>query len=631
MTKFSDQLFASMTGKDQSSSLYHWLMHFDESLLNHFHRIFHNYAGPDNHWNESQIRMFWEYVQEEHFGGRLSAILSNNEMDFGEFLQYMSSPAADAQAPALEEDLSLPLTDYFISSSHNTYLTGNQLSSDSSTKAYVDVLLHGCRCIEIDVWDGKEFYMHEEEEDNKGQMRPLTKREKLGIKLGSWIVEKFEKPEVIDIIGTVEDRMSELIHAEPRVLHGFTLTKEISFRDVCDTVRRYAFLASDLPLIVSLEVHCTPLQQGIMVSIMEEAWKEFLLPTPDIEPDSLPSPADLKRKILIKVKYAPSEKTPGSTISDTKSIHSIEMQTSPEENRPKNAKPAKIIPRLSQLGIYTRGVSFKSITQPEASMPNHIFSLSEPAAIELHRKQPLELFNHNKNYLMRTYPSGTRIDSLNFDPNPFWRMGIQIVALNWQTWDVGMMLNEGMFSGTDGYILKPKGYRSSDKSTSLGEEPVIPQVTLNQLAIKILAVQGIPIDNTSDDPDDFRPYVKVELHTDAYISTPIQTNNESGHARGTKYRAQTTIKEGISSDFMAELLEFQNVECVIPELAFVTFIVMNDVVGPDVLAAWACIRLDRLRSGYRLVRLMDKRGNKCRCLLLVHITQTFSKSLLKSQ
>jgi hypothetical protein len=300
------------------------------------------------------------------------------------------------------------------------------------------------------------------------------------------------------------------------------------------------------------------------------------------------------------------------------------MQTTAQEKNPKRVKPAKIIPSLSRLGVYTRGVSFKSIRQPEAFMPNHIFSLSEPAAIQLHRTQPLELFNHNKDFLMRTYPAGTRIDSLNFDPNPFWRMGIQVVALNWQTWDVGMMLNEGMFSGTDGYVLKPKGYRSSAESTSIHEEPTIPQMALNRLAIKILAIQDIPLANTNDNPNDFRPYVKVELHTDAYISSLIQYDNESGHVKGTKFRAQTTNRKGTSPDFEGEVLDFQNVECVIPQLAFVSFIVMNDVVGPDVLAAWACIRLDRLKSGYRVISLLDKQGGASRGVMLVHITQRFA-------
>ena len=42
----------------------------------------------------------------------------------------------------------------------------------------------------------------------------------------------------------------------------------------------------------------------------------------------------------------------------------------------------------------------------------------------------------------------------------------------------------------------------------------------------------------------------------------------------------------------------------------------------DALAAWACIRLDRLRAGFRFVRLLDAKGLATAGLLLVKVEKT---------
>jgi len=465
-----------------------------EPVLRHLSDIFKFHADKsDKTWHKDQLATFIKHVQDDDETSAPPELLARAEIDMSGFIQYITSPSGNIMAPLPSQDLSWPLSNYYISSSHNTYLTGNQLYSDSSTDAYKNVLLRGCRCIEIDVWDGDESDSESSSDDSNADADKTQKRKdmakKAKDKLPSSLAARLEKtslgkrfekfveqktqPKPATAASTPAEKPAPAAGGgrrggtttrgepaaaaaaaaaaaplaktaskgstltEPRVLHGYTLTKEVSFRDVCVAIGDYAFAVSDLPLIVSLEVHCGPVQQEMMVSIMEEVWKDFLVPQPSKEADILPPPGELRKKILVKVKYAPPTKdaaaaAPASPEAGLDHVHSEENNLPPEVAKKKAKKPSKIIQALSQLGIYTRGVSFKSLEQPEASMPTHVFSLSEKGVMEVHQKSGPALFHHNKSFLMRAYPSGLRITSSNLDPVVFWRKGIQIVALNWR-------------------------------------------------------------------------------------------------------------------------------------------------------------------------------------------------------
>jgi phosphatidylinositol phospholipase C, delta len=139
---------------------------------------------------------------------------------------------------------------------------------------------------------------------------------------------------------------------------------------------------------------------------------------------------------------------------------------------------------LLELLVYTVGVKCRGINKKEHYAPEHMFSLSENTANKMFKRDGMvDLIKHNRTHLVRVYPKGTRVSSTNFVPQQYWSAGIQLVALNWQTYggfvlmlvdkrptnhrpDLGYVINHAMFqrNGRSGYVLKPLALRSQDKS-----------------------------------------------------------------------------------------------------------------------------------------------------------------------
>jgi hypothetical protein len=301
-----------------------------------------------------------------------------------------------------------------------------------------------------------------------------------------------------------------------------------------------------------------------MVEIMEETFKGFLVDSSSADDKNLPSPSDLQEKILIKVKYSPPASLKDESPENLNKVATASSyQSEGDDAQGQKEKPSKIIAALSRLGIYTRSYHFKSLSQPEATVPTHVFSLSEGALSEVHKTDPEGLFNHNKNYLMRAYPRGTRISSSNLDPAPFWRQGVQMVALNWQRIDTGIMLNEAMFANSGGWVLKPPSHRSaatySAEASGHG----------SSFSVQFIAGQNIQPPERVE-PDELKPYIKCELHVE--IPNEWENLTTAKENAGDEFKEKIKPVKGVHPDFKSQTLQFNKLPSVVPELSFVRYV-----------------------------------------------------------
>lgn len=516
------------------------------------------------------------------------------------FCRYLMS---DENAPVFLDRLELyqemdhPLAHYFISSSHNTYLTGRQFGGKSSVEMYRQVLLAGCRCVELDCWDGKG-----------------------------------------------EDQ-------EPIITHGKAMCTDILFKDVIQAIKETAFVTSEYPVILSFENHCSKYQQYKMSKYCEDLFGDLLLKqaleSHPLEPGRpLPSPNDLKRKILIKNKrlkpevekkqlealksmMEAGESAAPANILEDDNEEEIESADQEEEAHPEykfgselsaddfSHKEAvansvkkglvtvedeqawmasykyvgattNIHPYLSTMINYAQPVKFQGFhVAEERNIHYNMSSFNESVGLGYLKTHAIEFVNYNKRQMSRIYPKGGRVDSSNYMPQIFWNAGCQMVSLNYQTPDLAMQLNQGKFeyNGSCGYLLKPDFMRRPDRTFDPFSETPVDGVIAATCSVQVISGQFL-----SDKK--IGTYVEVDMY-----GLPTDTIRK-------EFRTRMVMNNGLNPVYNEESFVFRKV--ILPDLAVLRIAVYDDnnkLIGQRILP------LDGLQAGYRHISLRNE-GNK---------------------
>lgn len=166
-------------------------------------------------------------------------------------------------------------------------------------------------------------------------------------------------------------------------------------------------------------------------------------------------------------------------------------------------------------------------------------------------------------------------------------------------------------------LTSSEGYRPDVVGKTTPNKTI--EKTLSELTFTFYAAQSIPVPPEDKSDKSFEPYIKVELHVDASDGKPGSHIQHGGHEREGEYKSRTRTHKGRDIDLGGEKLEFKNITGLVDELTFVRFTVRDDEIGRDDLAAWACVRLDRLGEGYRLIHLMDTEGASTDSVVLVKV------------
>eukprot|EP00927_Polykrikos_kofoidii_P029711 TRINITY_DN25649_c0_g1_i1.p1 TRINITY_DN25649_c0_g1~~TRINITY_DN25649_c0_g1_i1.p1 ORF type:complete len:994 (-),score=125.80 TRINITY_DN25649_c0_g1_i1:203-3184(-) len=564
-------------------------------------------AGDGVHLD--QVPELWSRAMGRMTGAHL--VVDNGETCLTEagFSEIMCSEANTIFDPQRQQtvfqDMTRPLSHYWIASSHNTYLEGDQLLGTSDLQQYVSVLMRGCRCVEIDVWDS-----------DSGD------------------------------------------YGDPMVTHGWTATSRLKFSDVIRVCLDYGFVASEYPLILSLEVHCKTTQLIRIGEILERILGDSLLRLPAGEPFDameLVSPLAARKMVIVKgrvpgqilplwrrrvklsvdtVLMGPEETGNGhlgksGTIIDSGNkgvsgwLRYLRLQRRPSSDamhstQSWNDQSKAVVPFGDENGCCQKGEQTEEVEEEEPKLldfaknlyliscklskdhdvyPCNIVSLNEVKAARFVSKNSLDFVReYHSRHVSRVYPHSTRISSDNYDPVPMWLAGFQIVALNYQNSDSPNRFNEGLFfheNGRSGYVLKPPEVLSPCSTK---------EVSGCRVQLAVLSGHCLP----SPKHEVLNPLVRVTVNGMPTDSCSIQTK---------------TVTHNGFNPIWKQSFEFQMTQ---PSLAMVAFEVVHERSkkwkNASAVVASAAFPFTCLREGIRWVPLWDSQFNIiASCGLLVEL------------
>ena len=318
-SSMSDAIFDELFGKDSDTVS-------AEDFLAKFIRM----KQTENTVTLDDVTSIFSELNDMEISGSVSHSGEGEFIDRMKFQEYLMSARNEAYDPAKTcfnaAAMGRPITDFWVDSSHNTYLQGDQLKSYSTVQMYVVALHRGCKCLELDCWD-----------DNGGT---------------------------------------------PVIFHGLTLTSKISFASVITCVKHYVDEHPDtMPIILSLENHCSLPFQEQMADILERTLDNKLyIPDPN---GKLPSPSQLVGLVVIKGKRPPeiedndNTETTSSSFEDDgtgaleEQIH-LSLRVGGAAKGREQPLP-DIVPELSRLTLFN-GIKFKSFADSSNLNPHDMHS-----------------------------------------------------------------------------------------------------------------------------------------------------------------------------------------------------------------------------------------------------------------